>query len=85
MQFPATDASIGQMLKDFLGFTFEWKRMSEHETDKGESHVTFHNGIEAGDILQGNLGDCYFLSALAVLGKDQTRDKFIFLNTDDEF
>jgi len=31
------------------------------------------------------MGDCYFLSAIAVLGSAQTRDKFVLLNTDDEF
>ena len=51
VQFPATDESIGEGLKSMLGFDFEWKRMGEHETDKGEAHVTFDNGIEAGDII----------------------------------
>ena len=49
--FPATDESIGDKLKASLGVDFEWKRMSEHETEKKESHVTFSNGIEAGDII----------------------------------
>jgi hypothetical protein len=42
--------------------------MSEHQTEKGEDHVSFENGVDAGDIKQGNLGDCYFLSAIACLG-----------------
>jgi hypothetical protein len=34
--------------------------------------------IEAADILQGSLGDCYFLSALAALAEQDYRIKNIF-------
>jgi len=31
------------------------------------------------------MGDCYFLSAIAVLGSAMTRDKFVTLESEDEF
>lgn len=31
------------------------------------------------------LGDCYLLSAFSVMGNEFTRDKFVFLNTSDEW
>lgn len=36
--------------------------------------------IEPGDILQGGIGDCYFLSAIAGLAEFDTRIKTIFPN-----
>lgn len=52
---------------------------------EGNSYKVFTDGVDANDIKQGACGDCYFLSALACMGNKFTRDKFIFLNSEDEW
>ena len=42
-----------------------WKRASEIPNS-----VLFKNGASHLDIIQGSLGDCFFLSALSILGKE---------------
>ena len=45
----------------------EWKRASE--IFKGKKYFLFEDVIEMDDILQGQLGDCYFLSSVAALAE----------------
>jgi len=58
--------------------TYQWKRVSEIEELKGNLKV-FKGGIEPNDILQGSLGDCYFLSTLSVLAEKPKRIRDLFV------
>jgi hypothetical protein len=57
----------------------EWKRLKE-----SEGAALYVGGIEANDISQGALGDCYFLAALAALAEEPKRVESLFLNTERE-
>mgnify|MGYP002630338793 CR=1 FL=1 len=83
-QFPTSDKSIGDSVKDGLGVSFQWPRMSENDYHGGPYEV-FKDGVSVADVQQGQLGDCYYLSALAVLQSKLTRERFVFLNSEDEW
>ena len=56
------------LISDVLGWeNFKWCRVEEIFDSKNYS--LFHEGIEIADIVQGNFGDCYFLSVLGSLCK----------------
>ena len=61
---------------------FTWIRATEIpelNDDEGKLAV-FSNKIEPNDIKQGDLGDCYFLSALSVLAEKPNRIKKLFVS-----
>jgi len=52
-----------------LGLDFNWPRMSEDtlkEAFDGNFEL-FKDGVSVQDIRQGQLGDCYYLSAMSVM------------------
>ena len=62
---------------------FEWIRCNEIEelNDKEEGQlVVFQNEVSPDDIVQGLLGDCYFLSVLSVLSEKPQRIRNLFLS-----
>lgn len=71
IEFPPNASSLGQIpeIKEHY-----WKRLSKIV---GEP-VLFDGRIEPQDIIQGALGDCYFLSAVAALAERESRITQIF-------
>lgn len=55
---------------------FTWRRPKEVWTD---GDFCLYNQIDANDIQQGLLGDCYFLSCLSAIAEDPERIKRIFI------
>lgn len=64
--------------------TYEWS--SFKQIFDGDDYQVFLNKIEENDIIQGGLGDCYFLSAIAALTKypDLIRRLFLFQERSEE-
>ena len=75
--FPPNAQSLGK-LDDKLLNSLTWKRIKDILPD-----AIFANGtIAPSDILQGSLGDCYLLSALASLAEQDYRVKSLFPKLD---
>ena len=67
-EFPAEDKSLGALETSKEGV--EWKRLEAHRAVGDEKPPTmklFEGHIEAKDVCQGALGDCWLLSAIACM------------------
>ena len=62
----------------------EWLRPSEFvpRLTDGKSPQLFVDGAEAGDIVQGDLGDCWFLSALSTVASRTDLLRNLFASTE---
>lgn len=83
MQFPAARQSLIRFweLADIAAQTewsaFTWKRLSDTFTN-----LKVFDTIDPGDIKQGSLGDCYFLSTLSALAERPERIERLFTTKD---
>eukprot|EP01028_Stygiella_incarcerata_P010561 TRINITY_DN5505_c0_g1_i3.p1 TRINITY_DN5505_c0_g1~~TRINITY_DN5505_c0_g1_i3.p1 ORF type:complete len:1778 (-),score=493.56 TRINITY_DN5505_c0_g1_i3:1948-7179(-) len=78
--FPANESSIFMdekkpTPKAGLKSVAKWKRISEISPKP----QLFIDGANPGDVIQGGLGDCWFLSALSVIAVNHERVKALFL------
>ena len=82
-EFQPIDASLVDKFNssnpDF-GQGVEWLRSTAIPSLSGEGLELFKDKIEDKDILQGQLGDCYFLVALACLTEFPERVRKIFVS-----
>jgi len=59
----------------------EWKRASEIFPDSEGGFKIFPKVIKEEDIIQGQLGDCYFIQCLASLAAKPDRIRKLFITT----
>jgi len=76
-QFPPNEASLGAGCLN-RGVA-KWMRASEIP-----GTVLYRESVDARDVVQGALGDCYFLSAMSVLGDNNVKKAIKTLNETDE-
>jgi hypothetical protein len=76
-QFPPNDQSLGPGCLN-RGVA-KWMRASEIE-----GTCLYREKIDARDVVQGALGDCYFLSAMSVLGDENVKNCIKYLDESDE-
>jgi calpain-15 len=75
--FPPRDISLYNVLEDQYPYNFvvQWRRPHEFM----ENPVVFEDDVDPNDIKQGQLGDCWFLSALSSLAERPGMVKRLFI------
>lgn len=75
-KFPAANATLGddEDMKELIKKKVTWKRVPEVY-----SSYKLFKGIDVDDIIQGELGDCYFLSAITGVSENPNRILKLFL------
>ena len=83
-KFGGNNDSLGEsVISNNLGGTaVDWVRMSENPDHK---FALFVDGVDVNDVVQGALGNCYYLSALGVLGSQKTHQMFFIVNDYEEW
>jgi hypothetical protein len=81
-EFPASDKALfkNPAEKSSKGIV-TWKRPSEFAPNP----KLFVSGVESGDVIQGALGDCYFLGALSVVATREDLLQPLFLRSYPEY
>lgn len=74
--FPPNAKSLGEH-HDSRGRKIVWKRISDIT-----KNCVFFQSIDPNDIMQGNLGDCYFLSSISALAEVPDRIRKMFGSTE---
>lgn len=81
-KFPPQFSSIwgfgeSKMLKKDSLRRLKW--LDSNQIYRGRNYSVFKGGIDPSDIMQGMLGDCYFLSAISAIAERDNRIKKLFL------
>lgn len=58
----------------------EWLRINQGEIEGMDAPETIRDGAAAGDVLQGRIGDCWFISAMSLLATDQRALKDVLVS-----
>ena len=58
----------------------EWKRASELTPPEGMKSMKLFNGVEPQDLVQGQLGDCWLIAAIAAVAEHPSSIKNLFVN-----
>jgi calpain-15 len=76
-KFPANESSLGEYDAKVSGNAVTWKRGDEICEGRGN---LFYGGIDCKDIVQGQLGDCWLLSAISCLSEFDGAIQQVFTN-----
>lgn len=82
-QFGHDNKALGREVANKIK-NLKWERLSEVNYHKGQ-YCIFKDGVSIHDVTQGQIGTCYLLSSFSLLDEETIKDKFIILNSVDEW